>query len=116
LIIESIPGALPYKNEGGQLPIQSAVWEMDTINIFPFKVGGRGMRGGLLVADPIDDYHLNTLQLIVNISDKEHPISCDTSYLEVMTDLRRDSLFLKEYIKNHNLLYHSCNPESSKVC
>jgi hypothetical protein len=59
-LIQGIPDAMSFKNEKDQVPIQSAVWGMNAHKYLPVlakegathEVGGRGMRGGLLVVDP----------------------------------------------------------------
>ncbi len=59
-LVQGIPDALSIKNEKDQLPIQSVVWNRNSVRYVPIlakvgtkhEVGGRGMRGGLLVVDP----------------------------------------------------------------
>ena len=119
-LIEGIPDALSFENEKGQLPIQSAVWNRRAVKYIPIlakvgikdEVGGRGMRGGLLVADPVHDDDLNTLQLLANVGISSNPIPDDTARLEVMKELRKDNLFLKKDLKEHNLLFWSCHLRS----
>jgi len=118
-LVERIPDALSCKNEDDLLPIQSAfVYGGDAIKYVPIlakegiklKIGGRGMRGGLLMVDPADEDGLNTLQLFLDVYFDENPIPCDTR-LDVMKELRKDSIILKKDIKDHNHLYFSCFPE-----
>ena len=70
------------------------------------------MRGGLLAVDPADDDNWNTLNMIVNICYGEDPIPGDSARLDVLEELRKDNLLLKEDIKKHHLLYWSCDPSS----
>ena len=123
-LILGIPGALSFKNEGDQLPIQSAVWDKDSIKYVPIlakvgikhEVGGRGMRGGLLAVDPTDADAWNTLQCLAVACegwDDEEPIpSYDTARLEAMKELRKENMLWKKDIKDHHLLYSSCYPGS----
>ena len=129
-LIQGIPDALSFLDEEDQLPIQSAVWDMNTVKYIPIlakegikhEVGGRGMRGGLLVRDP-DEEETNTLELLVtlgvsdcqvliNLGDDDDPIRCDPAFLGALKELRKDNLFLKKDIKDHHLLFWSCNPDS----
>ena len=106
-LIRGFPDALSFKNEKGQLPIQSAAWNNDSVKYIPIlakvgikhEIGGRGMRGGLLVVDPSDEDDWNTLQSIVNISKRSDPIPCDIASLDAMKELRKDNLFLKRISK-----------------
>lgn len=77
-----------------------------------YNVGGRGMRGGLLAADPTREVGWNTLQeLLVNTDNSSDPIPTDdTARLDAAKELRKDNILLKEDIKEHNLLYWSCVP------
>ena len=117
-LVNSIPDALSFKNEKGQLPVQSAVWH-DAVKYIPIlakegikhEIGGRGMRGGLLVADPEDDFGKNSLQLIVGMYNVYNPIHTDTVHLDVLKELRKDKLLLKSDIKDHHFLYPACNIE-----
>jgi len=120
-LVERIPDALSFKNKKGQLPIQSAVWYIDSTKYVPIlakvgikhEIGGRGMRGGLLAVDPRDEYDYNTLQIIVNICNVEDPIPHDTARLKVLKELRKDNLLLQSDIKDHGLLYDSCHPTNT---
>jgi len=69
------------------------------------------MRGGLLVPDP-RDANQKSLQLLVNLVIPSDPIPSDTASLDVMTELRKDNLLLKQDIREHDLLYWSCRPTS----
>ena len=91
-LIQGIPDALSIKNEKDQLPIQSVVWNRNSVRYVPIlakvgtihEVGGRGMRGGLLVVDPtVDDDDWNPLQVCACVGCAPDPIPCDTAYLEV---------------------------------
>ena len=123
-LIQGVPDALSFQDEcDHQLPIQSAVYYcmLDTVKYIHIlakeglkhEVGGRGTRGGLLVPDPEDEHIRNTLQLIVSKGRPGNPIPYDTAYLDALKELRKDNLFLKEDIKEQNLLYHSCTPKAT---
>jgi len=115
-LVERIPDALSCKNEEDQLPIQSAVWDIDSVKYVPVlakegithEIGGRGMRGGLLVTDPRVEDDWNTLQSIVNLRTKEDPIPDDTASLEAIKELRKENLLVQSDIKKQNLLFWSC--------
>ena len=122
-LVQGIPDALSFKNECDQLPVQSAVWDIDSLKYLPLlakegklhEVGGRGMRCGLLVADPLG-IQLNTLQLLahlfVNAGNPSDPVSLDTACLDAIKELRKDNIFLKADIKDHCILYQSCHPDT----
>ena len=56
-LIQEFPASLEYKNDKGQLPIQSAVWNRKSVGYIPilaekgneYDVGGDDKRGGLLL-------------------------------------------------------------------
>ena len=117
-LIQGIPDALSFEDEDGLLPIQSAVWEKDAVKYIPIlakvgikhEVGGRGMRGGLLVPDPTDTDAKSPLQCLAVACEgwyDEDPIPYDTARLEVMKELRKENMLLKEDIKDHHLLIWS---------
>ena len=68
-LIQEFPASLEYKNDKGQLPIQSAVWNRKSVGYIPilaekgneYDVGGDDKRGGLLLWDL---YDRNVLQLL----------------------------------------------------
>mmetsp|Transcript_18010 Transcript_18010/g.26768 ORF Transcript_18010/g.26768 Transcript_18010/m.26768 type:complete len:416 (-) Transcript_18010:37-1284(-) len=121
-LIQGFPDALSFKNKKNRLPIQSAVRSNVATKYVPIlakegikhEVGGRGMRGGLLVVDPTDVDGMNTLQLIVNLGNPSDPIPHDTARLKVLKELRKDNLLLKKDIKEHNLLFWSCQTQSKR--
>jgi len=118
--IQVFPDALSFKNEKNQLPIQVAIWSNAAVKYVPIlakegikhEVGGRGMRGGLLVVDPTDKDDWNTLQLLVTMGNPSDPIPHDTASLDVLKELRKDNILLKKDIKEHELLFWSCDPQS----
>ena len=90
-------------------------------------MGGEDGRGGLLVVDPdADDNESNTLRMLIGSSyydgdfndpddpdDPDDPLleyRGDEEYLHVMKELRDEKLLTKKYIKDHHLLFHTCNP------
>ena len=123
-VVKEFPDAYKfYHRPMIRLPIHSAVRNIDTIKYLPIlakkgiklEVGGKGMRGGLLVEDPIDDCpSRNTLQLIAHLGDPSDPILYDSLHLDVLKELRKDKLLLKEDIKEHDLLYWSCHLAAKK--
>ena len=119
-LILGIPDALSVKNEGDQLPVQSAVWHSDSTKYVPIlakegikhEVGGRGMRGGLLAVDPISHNGKNTLQVLASSGISSDPIPRDTACLDVMKELRKANILLQSDIKEHEHLIWSCRPEA----
>ena len=116
-MITSVPSSLSYRNEDGQLPIQSAVWEDGSVRYVPllareglkYNVGGDDERGGLL-SDGVNI--LQHLALMPGIDDTNR-LSLDTtdkSYLQAIIDLRELKLLCKQDVKDHNLLYLACQP------
>jgi len=121
-LIQGFPDALSFKNEKNRLPVQSALWRNSAATKYvpilakegiKHEVGGRGMRGGLLHADPRDSTdHCNTLQMlssVANMGDADDPIPDDTARHEVMKKLRKGNLLLKQDIRDQHLLYWSCH-------
>jgi len=123
-LIQGFPDALSLKNKRNRLPIQSAVWSSDatTLKYVPIlakegikhEVGGRGMCGGLLVVDRMNS-NQNSLQFLARLGNSSDQIPYDTPSLEVMKELRKDSLLLKEDIREHDLLFWSCDPQSKRI-
>jgi hypothetical protein len=70
------------------------------------------MRGGLLLVDPNDQDDWNALEICAHVrGDDDDPIPCDTAYLDVLKELRRDNLLLKLDIIEHDLLLLLCYPK-----
>ena len=113
-LINEFPSSLEYKNDKGQLPIQSTVWHR--VGYVPllaeqgikYNVGGNDTRGGLLVEDPIIYENINVLQLLVQVRDHSHPMANGTAHLNTMKDLRDMNLLVQDDIKDHDLLFHAC--------
>jgi len=121
-LLEGIPDALFFTAKDGRLPIQIAVF--DSVKYLPIlakfgikhNVGGRGMRGGLLLADPTTPQHehWNALKYLVCLGDKKGgPILNDTISLNAIKELRKDKILLKQDIKDHDLIYWSCTPNAN---
>ena len=109
--------SLECKNDKGQLPIHSALWDDDSIGYVPlhadqgikYNIGGNDKHGGLLVEDPTDTKNRNMLQLLVNMKYARNPILYDTTYLNIMKDLREMNLLVKNDIQDHDLFFHACS-------
>ena len=116
-LIHDFPSSLEYKNDKGQLPIQSAVWT-DGVSVgyvpllaeqgIKYNVGGDDKRGGLLLEDPTSDDNMNVLQLLVYLKDARNPITTDTAHLNTMKDLRDMNFLVKNDIKDHDLIVWAC--------
>ena len=120
-LIQGNLDSLSFKNEQDRLPVQTAVWNLNSIKYIPIlakvgidrHAGGRELRSGLLVTDPRDKQSLNTLQLIASLGNASDPISNDTAFLDAMMEqLMKDKFLLKGGIWEHDLLYQSCHPQS----
>ena len=118
-LVQGIPDAMSVMNDEDRLPIQS-MWERGAgIKYIPIlakegiknNVGGRGMRGGLLLDDPGNDGR-NLLECLASMHDDEDSITIDTDCIDAIKELRKDDLFLKEDIEDYDLLYSSCHPMS----
>ena len=113
-LINEFPSSLEYKNDEGQLPIQSTVWHR--VRYLPllaeqgikYNVGGNDKRGGLLLEDPTASHNMNALQLLVNLTNIRNPIPCDNAFLNIMKYLRDMNLLVKNDIKDSHLLYRTC--------
>jgi len=114
-LIEGIPDALSFKNVDDELPVQSAL-SYTAVKYIPIlvkegikhNVGAKEMRGGLLLGS----FGNNTLQWLVGLDNTANPIPCDTDCLEVIKELRKENILLKEDIKELDLLYWSCRQNS----
>ena len=58
----------------------------------------------------------NTPEPIVSLFDPSDPIPTDTVLLEGLKELRKDKLFLKKDIKEHDLLFWSCYSQAKMRC
>ena len=87
------------------------VWYMDALKYISilakegikYNVGGRGMRGGLLLRDSRVTENPTTLQSIACSGNRSDPIPSDTARLDVLKELRKDNFLLKEDIEEHLL-------------
>ena len=117
-LIQGFPDSLSFENKKDRLPIQSAVRNRNAVKYLPIlakegikhEVGGIGMRGGLLVEDLTSEYKLKSLQSLARGGNKTNPIPSNTARLDALKELRKDNILLKEDIKDHSLLFHSCCP------
>ena len=118
-VIDAFPSALSY-NEGGYLPIERAVLNLDVRNLIPFvplfaeegaklNVGGEGQRGGLL----LEEYrcgHNVLKEITVMGSNHTHDSMC----LDALKRLRESDLLKKEDIREYDLLNVTCKPLSKE--
>jgi hypothetical protein len=122
-MIDAVPSSLSYKNEKGQLPIQTAVWYESSIAYIPLlaiegvrhNVGGGDKRGGLLAEYPSPgNYRRNLLQGLVNTNTRvpSNPEPDDIACLNVIKELKESNLFLKQDIQDYHLLTWSCHTAS----
>jgi hypothetical protein len=119
-MIAVVPLSLSHTNKQGQLPIQSAVWYINSVEYIPLlakegithQVGGHDNRGGLLVDDRHDSDRMNVLKLLATLKRGTNPVATDTAYLKTMMELRESNLLLKEDIQEYDFLYHACRPGS----
>jgi len=119
-IITLVPSCLSYKDDNGRLPIHTAARYTSTARYVPlladegikYKVGGYGKRGGLLVKAGAIDCGANAMQLVSNLSSRTQAESTDTVYFDVLKELKHLGLLVREDIKEQNLLFHSCCPNS----
>jgi len=110
-VVKKFPSALSHRNEKGRLPIHSAIWNIKSLTFVPLlaevgdtlNVGGKGMRGGLLVVDRVNEFK-NALQLFGNMSN-ENDTTVDSRCLDVLIKFRVSNLFWKEDIRRSILLY-----------
>jgi hypothetical protein len=117
-IIDNVPSSLSYEDADGWLPIFSAVRSKDSIQYLPLlakegvkhNVGGDDARGGLLGNDArgglIGDDNVLYRLAFVN-GDIEN---AELLYLDVMKQLRKSNLLLREDIQDHDLFYWACQP------
>ena len=117
-MISASPSSLSYKNEDDRLPIQLAMFFVDSVCYAPLlakegvkhKVGGDGKRGGFLVVDPINKEGC-TLQLVVlvkGLNDNPCRNLYDKAYLDVMKELKDANLrLIKDDIKNLGFFFYT---------
>jgi hypothetical protein len=109
-IIDNVPSSLSHEDDDGWLPIRLAALYKESVHYVPLlakegvkhNVGGDDARGGLL-----GDY--NVLEDLAY--DGGH-IDYDPLYLDIMKKLRESKLLLREDIRDHDLLYYACRPDS----
>jgi hypothetical protein len=127
-MITAFPSSLSYQNSTlsgdsrrALIPVHSAVLYRDSFPYIPllanegdtYKVGGDDGRGGLLVSSQVDgeSTRISALQFLCFWS-------CDDTgmaRLNVIKELRRLNLILKEDIIDHNLLLLSSSPECEMI-
>ena len=106
-VIDNVPSSLSCEDEWGKLPIEVAVKYKESVGYIPLlakegvkhKVGGDNSRGGLLMPPR------NVLRGLVAIGGDDGD---DTSYLNVMKELRKSNLLRQKDIKDYGLLYWAC--------
>jgi len=115
-MVKGIPSSLSYKHGATQLfPVQSVMWSSRSVKYLPIlaeegikhNVGGEDKRGGLLTAIP-RELNRSTLQCLVNLCSTSNAITCDTTYLNAMKELRKADLLVKTDIQK--LLHLACYP------
>ena len=109
-LIHAFPSSLEYNNDDGQLPIQSAAWNTDSVGYVPLlaeqgvkdNVGGDDKRGGLILGDPAGSANANAnvyvLQLLLNVTYDSNPTPFDTANLNIMKGLRAMISFSRRII------------------
>ena len=109
-MIDNVPSSLSYQNEDGEIPMFSVLSE-GSVQYLPLlakegvkhNVGGDDARGGLLLG-LLGDY--NVLNILACIGDST--LTDDPVYLDVMKQLRKSKLLLREDIHDYDLLYLAC--------
>ncbi|GFH49900.1 hypothetical protein CTEN210_06376 [Chaetoceros tenuissimus] len=117
-VVNKFPSTLTYEDEDdGMLPIHTAATTVGYKYVpvlakegIKHNVGGEDARGGLLLTDPSIDHGCNILQLLsTNVDDDDDDYVCvDSNRLNVMIELQRSDLLLKNDIREHDLLHVSC--------
>ena len=111
-IIDNAPSSLSYEEEEcGFLPIQTALLSKESVHYIPLlakegvkhNVGGDDARGGLL-----GDH-----KVLKPLAFGSCRIDDDPLYLDVIKKLKESKLFLREDIRDYDLLYWACRPASS---
>ncbi len=113
-IIDNVPSSLSYEDDEGCLPIFSASQSKESVQYVPLlakegvkhNVGGDDARGGLLENDDV----LTELAYMGYCSETADPL-----YLDVMKKLRESKLLLREDIRDYDLLYHACGPQTLMI-
>ena len=114
-MIDLFPSSLSYKNKKEQLPIQCAMWNLDSMHYIPLlasegtkhKVGGLNKRGGLLVEGPRSCNRTSSLQLLVTLTDNTQTHEYDLACLEALKGLRKAKLFLKSDVEKYGILSYA---------
>ena len=123
-MISASPSSLSYVDEDDQLPIQSAMYDNNSLIYVSLlakegvkhKVGGEDGRGGLLVVDPFDTNGDTTLHLLVRLGSEDNPERdlYDKACVDIMKELNEANLLTKDDIEDHDLLYHTCRSQGIK--
>ena len=130
-IITAFPSSLSYQNsslmeDGGhqtRIPIHSAVYSRDSLPYFlllakegaKYNVGGDDGRGGLLVCGQFDGV-LTGFSALQSICSNTYSDDKGMACLDVIKELRRSNLILKEDIRDSELLRCSCDVSCEMIC
>ncbi|GFH44108.1 hypothetical protein CTEN210_00582 [Chaetoceros tenuissimus] len=122
-VVNKFPSTLLYENEAkdGQIPIhhEASHGSFEYIQVLvmegiKYKVGAEDERGGLLIEDPNDHDEWNTLQMLSYYSYPDDDDDEDAKRLDVLKELRKIGLLVKQDIREHELLFTSCSKQSKK--
>lgn len=107
-VVKKIPSCLSFVHHG-MLPIQNVAsyGNISSLKYIPLlaregvkhNIGGEGKRGGLLCGNVLSD--------LVCKTHPEHPEEMDRICVEVLEQLKKEGLLVKEDIGNHDLMYWS---------
>ena len=123
-MISASPSSLSYEDEHGSIPIYTAADNFKSVPYVPLlakegvkhNVGGEDGRGGLLFV--YNDGN-TTLETLVDGFYDGNPIrdlnDChDKACVDAMKELKEENLFTKDDIKNHGLLYKTCDTQGTR--
>ena len=105
-MISVSPSSLSYKDENGDLPMPSALYDPKSVPNIPlcakegvkYKVGAEDGHGGLLLVDNKagDSTLLLFVLLVCHDPDNPESICVDELFVNVMKELRESNLFTKD--------------------
>ena len=124
-MITAFPSSLSYRHASiGRVPVHSAVCYPDSLPYVlllakegdKYNVGGDDGRGGLLVYSQEVDGETTGMNAMYDICSMSYNDDKGMACLDVIKELRRSNLILKEDIRDSELLRCSCDVSCEMIC
>ena len=98
-LVEGFPDSLSFENKKDRLPIQSAVRNSNAVKYLPIlaKVGIKHEIARWIIGCSSSFTTGPLFQLLACLGNSSNPIPTDTLRLDLLKELRKDNLLLKEF-------------------